>query len=748
MSTLLIHQVINQGNVQVATTSSVPEEDTVLLGGQTFAIRGPIQGTPVSEFEAGFKTGRLKYDNREQAFFFVEDDWSGGFGHRFLDLDADIGTFWDTNPVNAPDLRRPGHATLGPKVSRVSLGTTEHYIAVQGRRPGKNWLLFDGACYFLIGDAVFYQPRGQFVFQKVYTHNPTGGSVALGPGSLAVLGDGIAGNGSRVYAFFTGHGFFYGYADLGAGNAWDGNDNPEWHMSDRQREGVWDGIGWDAKIVGTLGQNGIMYAVWDADNGREAWNFSDPDDNHLLFYEPGSDQIVFIGTFQSPWGEPSIFFYIPTKGIWALDLFARKAYPIDAGLTQFIQYAIPWNGSLAFTDGNIVRLYNNDNVKSITPIDLPHEGGVPHAMESQVLTTYSDGAKYRRASLVNLIASDNYLYAVAQRPHGGATGLPEQQSQAIVNFLGADAFLMCYNGSGWAPLGEVVTNFFPQGGFQFDDASYQSVPPVRRSLYIPGMGSQAGGAGGYSNIAQLMVVDIPDASQAPSVGGDHFAASGAWWVSGWFDGGFNDFDGAIFRMSIDAFSLTMAETVKVEYQLDNNETNDWIQMVDINNSPAVFDAVHRTLYYAQDAGLDNPDPRRGLRFRTIRWRRTLTRGSNDTLSPEVRAFTSVYIKKPDLRTQWVLPVDINRMIERSAPGNDDGGYTVDGSPATVANVWMKLKQLWDRKTLLNLSIPGVEEDLLVSISDMPINFDDFRDSVDGRGIVNVTVVQPLASVAP
>lgn len=703
MSLPLILLIALNGAITAAPTSSVTDEDAISLGGQAFAVVGPISGKPVSEFEQGFKTGRARYDNREHAFFLVMDDFSGGFGHRFMDLDADIGTFWDVNPDNAPDTRRPGHVTLGPSRTTQTLSFAYTSPTLIIGRAGRNVINYLGDALILMGGGIHLRVAGGSAWANVAS---VGGG---GSGSFAILGN-KEGSASRLFAFFS-SGRYLKTPDSVTLTAWEvGASNIT----------VSDGIAWDDKIVGAVGQNTLGYAIWDTTLNKEVWNFEDPDDSQYLWFNVESFFAGLIGTFPAPWGEPAIHFYSPTLGIFALDFFARKAYSLDVGLTRFIQHATPFNGTLAFTDGWNIRLYSNENVRSITPIDLPTHGGTPPSMES------ATGGK--RAAIQYLIPSDNYLYAIATRKHSTGSG--------------GDAFFMCYNGVGWAPIGEVILNFFPQGGAQFDaTGAIFSTVPVPRSIMVPGFDFETGGATARGQVIEL---DIPDASQAPRVGTDTFAASGAYLITGWTDGGFSDFDGTLFRLSIDAFSLTTTETVKVEYQLDNNESGDWIQMVSSGNVASVFDQNTRTLYFAQPSGLDNPQPKKGIAFRTVRFRITLNRGSNATLSPEIRALTLVYLKTPNLRTQWTFRVDVSRMIERSTEGNDSGGYTVDGNAATILNVWTKLKELWNTHTLLELTLPNVEESLLVKLVDMPLSVDDFQDAVLGRGFVDITVLEPVA----
>lgn len=240
--------------------------------------------------------------------------------------------------------------------------------------------------------------------------------------------------------------------------------------------------------------------------------------------------------------------------------------------------------------------------------------------------------------------------------------------------------------------------------------------------------------------------ELPVHSDTPTPGRDNFGASGASFITGWMNGGFNDIDGTLLRLRIDAQYLTSTETVKVEYQLDNDESSDWIQMVDKDNNAEVFDSDNTTLYFSPTPDSVSPyEPRQGIEFNSVRFRITLNRGSDETLSPVVKALTLMYIKVPDFRLALTFQVDVNRMLEE----NTDTLYYVDGEEATLRNVHQKLISLWNDHLLHQLIVPNVvtaEDNVYVRIVGMPLRFQDFKDSVAGRGVIELSLIEPLERV--
>lgn len=86
--------------------------EAITLDSQEFYVRGPVRPTAVADWTTGLKIGKATYDERLHAFWLVLDDFSGGMGHRELDIREALGTVWED--ADGVDLRRAGHVTLPP----------------------------------------------------------------------------------------------------------------------------------------------------------------------------------------------------------------------------------------------------------------------------------------------------------------------------------------------------------------------------------------------------------------------------------------------------------------------------------------------------------------------------------------------------------------------------------------------------------------------------------------------------------
>ena len=677
-------------------------DDTISLGGQRFAVKGPLRANAVSEFETGVKIGPATYDQREHAFFLVLNDFSGGLGHRRLELRDELGTFWDSNAANSPDTRRAGHITL-PMAQTTVTPTALVANNMNFGHPSQA-LMFEFGVQWLIGvGSDIYSSSDGTTFTKLHT-GQSGAYVQSIVGYNAY--DGSTGYTYYLYAFFYHIGNSYASSTArykrslpassgGAGTWGNGTEN---HV-------LTDGIVWDKKLVAANGDR-IIYAVLNSVTGTELWNIDDPADGEAITQLEGArGRIRFVGIAEAPWGDPAVYF-IDEVNLYVLDFFNRTHYPISLGAKRPILAHCLWNGQVCVTDGWNVLAFSPAS-QTVRNIGFPRKAGTPPSLQATGGGTYL---------ITAMFPSDEYLYVIVSHP-----------TLAISR-------LFCYTGVGWSQVGEDMAGYANFAGQAYYPVL--GIPTTSRVIHVPVMSTPT------ATDLTMYNFSLPNLHHVPNVGVDQFGASGAHLTTGWIDGGFNDIEGTLLRMSIDAFHLTTNEKVRIEYQLDNDEDSAWTQMVDTADADTDFSSTVETLYFSSSF------PKRGIQFRTVRFRITLLRGGTATLSPELRALTLIYLKTPNIRTAWSFEIDINRMIEKSATGNDETFY-VDGSPATMSRVWAKLRSLWNTQTLLPFIVPNVEPSpgIDVRLNDIPITFDDFRDAGDGQGSVAIQVIEPVARVS-
>lgn len=658
--------------------------DKVTLDGIDYYIKGPIQGEALSEFEAGFKTGSLKYDNRENAYFQTLSDFSGGFGHRRLDADEAPNTFWESDPLNAPDLSRSGHVILGWPLSIIQpTAVTQSSMAI--RSPSKPaYLMPDGAYCVGFGNKIYRTTDG-----TTFTVVGTAGADAA---ELQAIVEYTENNGTiRHFAcFVSGTGLSTGTARY----LKSANDGLTW-TNGLANYVLNDAIYWDGKIIAAIGQS-ITYAT--LTGGNETWNIDDVNDG-VYITAVSRGLIHFLGVAEAPWGQPAVYFH-DSSNLWVLDFYTRKCYKIDVGLAgKFIRAACQWSGNFYLSDGWNIIQYDISS-RTASNIGFPRQDGIPPSMRN------SD----KDAVITWLEPSENTLLAIVAQYRAG--------------FATPGVRLFHYHtGGGWSQMGIgflAGTAFYSHAGFQgnFVDSN------LHETRFFFALCAQ-----NFTDTAlYIQKWALPGAGHIPLVGTDTFSLAGANFTTGWMDGGLMEVTGALYRMFIDAWNLTATETVKVDYQLDNNEGAAWTQLVDSNGVVAVFDNTHSVLYFSS--------PTQGLTYRTVRFRITLNRGNTTTLSPELRALVVVFAKKPNLRVGWTFQIDVTRMVNEKLS-------------ASYAAVLAQLRATWAKNTLVPFTVPNVQTVMYVSMNKLQPLADNIRTAEagpgPGMGSITVSVIETVAA---
>ncbi len=689
-------------------------EDSITLGGQTYLIRGQPAVKSISEFTVGLKIGQASYDDRAHAFYLSLDDFSGGFGHRTLDVREALGTHYD-NPGGV-DLRRARHVTLGPLV-----------LQVDGPQPGVAPKLVSGALtgaialtnldqttlfptndymYFGLGNELYRQGSNRTSIAKVVNLEYVGATRKMeyvtriihwtssdDTRRMFVFGINAAGNPIYVHS-----------ADPGA-------SSPTFAPANKT---IFDALPWEDKIIGQTATGfGIVYTT-DGTN----WN-----DDGAVDTEPhwrANGLIRFIGEAEAPWDATALYFLDAGK-LYVLDFYKYKAWKIPIGDHKYLNSGIIWNGIVLVTDGWSAWMYNpRAGGETVREIPLYGRDGVPDSLRT---------GRYRIQGFVD---GGPTLYAIAERTADMTLG---ETSGFIV---------LAYNGVGWSQYGPkfegvnntgafnpfaAIVDRFPMG---LDDAS----APSSRVLHV--LCQRYGWVTSEDHITDYQFF-LPKMGEIPIDGTDLFqstagsagASNGpAPFLTGWIDGGFRDLAGVLHYIKVDLVSRTglgSGSSVKVEYRLDNDETSGWTNLGSVISSSADdilwFDDTNKA----------------GVTFTTVQFRVTLTGVAGLTRTPELRALTLVYNKRSPLRQAWVVRIDVSRMIEQKKD--------IDGSFATLLNVWEKLKAVWNTQTLVKLVVPNVEpsaNNLRVQIADFTMPFDDFRDEVTGRGWIDLTLIEPVS----
>jgi len=641
--------------------------EAITLAGQSLYVSGPIRCNSVAEWTVGLKVGKASYDERLHAFWLCLDDFSGGIGYRRLDIREALGTAWDN--IGGVDIRRAGHITL-PPLQTVGALTAPGAADYTKRQPSVP----------ITGSDVSGAPANYAGFGgNIYKSTDGGASWA----SVKVISNAYMV--SRILEYCpkpaAGVNALYAFCEGGAGTAryQRSTDGTTWADGGTGTQKVIeDAIVWQDKIIGT---RPIAEIIFSANGLTWSCDLAIPD----IVWKCGYGRVQFIGIYMAPWGEGAVHFLARDdaglQSLFALDFSNRNALLIPINNKRHLHDALIWNNYIVLTDGYNVFLWDGSTVRNIS---WPRKGGgVPPGLQS--------------GAIVKLIGGTDYLFALL---HTGAGA-----TQVIV-----------YNGVGWSQFGPAVASFCSVVSGIASKWLPATVDTERRIVVL--------GAAGYgaATTPRLMTLRLPNTGEVPVVGVDNFQDGPLYFDTGWIDGGFRELSGVLYRLYCDGYSLTANETVKVEYQLDNNEAGAWTTL---------------GTFVAAGTSIDFPGGGTGLQFRTVRFRITLDRGGTANLSPELMSLVLLYDKKPQFRSTWVFRVDVNQMKAE--------GTLVGGVPATLKNVWEKLITIWNTKPLVLLVIPNVTTGTYVKIADLPGTFDDFRDAVKGNGLFELTLIEPIGA---
>ncbi len=449
---------------------------------------------------------------------------------------------------------------------------------------------------------------------------------------------------------------------------------------------VWDAVVWDGKLVSVLplpagnpwGPQGGIVCGYSTDG--LTWNVDNADANisHPIWFFQGLPHLI--GDAMAPWGGNTAIYFIDYGRLYALDFYKQAAQEIkEVGDKQRITCGAIIEGQVWVSDGWNIWVYDPGASNTVRRIGIYNRFGVPPSMKGYVV--------------VQIIGGTSTTYIVMN-----------DDSRSVMRVL-------AYTGIGWTPVTPEIATTNPI-------ASIVGRFPFGQSLTVPSRYLDIFcNTGELSTSLKLLSFRLPTSGDIPTPGDGFFEDGPLYFETGWLDGGFLDLDGALHRLTIDAFGLTTTETVKVEYRLDLTE-GAYTLLGTFNNSTKVlwFDATNH----------------RGIQFRTVQFKITLDRGSTDTLTPELVALVLVYDKKPEFRSAWTFKIDLSRIAERQE--------------TTIAATWAALKTAYDVKTLLPFIIPNVEPSpgINVRIVDMPLTLDDWRDAVNSKGFVEISVLQPLS----
>lgn len=671
------------------------------------------------------------------------------------------GTHWD-NPGGV-DLRRPRHITLPARRNTLSpdLDPATPTLFYHQETALLSSLGPDAAgnLYLAVNDSIYTLDSERTTLTRRYQQ---GGAVmrfgrivesVTSTGTRFLLATGTSGVGGHEYVRSLN-----GVAWT-ASSALPATPNASMQLSDAL---VWDGLviahGEGDQIFASV--DGIAWQVDTAGALDEHWR-------------TGDQAIGFVGVAMAPWGASAAYFISGNK-LWVLDWYVYNAIEIeDVGDQNRLLLGTVWGGSIIVSDGWTVWEYNPGNAQTVRVIGVFGKDGPP---TSWMEDTGHPGTP-NNYQIAQFIPGTSDLFAVCR-----SLASPQSWRLAV------------YNGVGWSWYGPEVTSSQPYSGTIDLFPLSASLLATTRAIDMAALDSQQG------TDFTLHTYYLPTSGDTPVVGAaQRFADGPLAFETGWFDGGFAELEGALFRTAIDGYNLSATETVRVEYRLNNDEQADWLDLgtFTLNQQEIWFDDDHQGVAFKTVQFRITLDRGIGVRFadsgtnlnedldlvetgvdvvdsalfrigdviridseqmlvtaitpgtNTL----TVTRNYNGTvaavhangtdvyletgLTPILKALILLFDKKPRMRTAWTIQVDVARTVER--------GIRVAGEVATTERVWQFLKSLVNHPTLIRLEVPSLESGgVNVRITDMPGTIQDIRPARGGRGIIDLQAIEPAA----
>ena len=656
------------------------QDNAIFINGVEFLCDGPIRAGAISEFTTGLKIGAATYDEREHAFWAVLDDFSGGFGHRILDIRAAGGTHFDN--VGGVDLRHPRNIALPGLRSVTTPASSANPTAIRANHtPFATSLLFSnlGADYIqmAIGNGIYTLAMDGTLTRRINITNSD---------QVINILDFRGSDGTRrLYATNEDDANYFFSTN---GTSWSDGSGLSGQSGMLL---LYNAVVWDAQIIAFGKTGGGATGLTSSADGV---NWSNDDSAIGFHWIPTDDSVYMIGIAMAPWGASALYF-LDLGNLYVLDWSVYNAVKIEGlGEANRLVRGTSWNGQIAVTDGRRVWLYEpaSANIRPIGPFGV--EGAAPSWIDND----------YR---IAQLIGGANDLFALCV-----------SESLAVPS---NDYRIAVYNGVGWSWFGPEVTGQIPWGALIGTLVSTTDTGSFRaRSLHVlqHPLGSLT------TTLSSWQLPEIGDVAYVGTGRSQSFEDGPLHFEMGWFDGGFSELEGVLLKLSIDAYQLTTTETVLVEYRLNNNESSAYTTLGTFTNN-------QQTLFFTKDG--------KGVPFKTVQFRISLDRGSTAQATPILRALILLFDKKPLMRTSWTVKIDVSRMVERSMTLEEE-------ERATFESVWQQLKTFYNTPQLLTLRVPSIESGgILVRITDMPATIEDFRESMGGRGSIQIDMIETVSA---
>ncbi len=587
--------------------NKVVDDNEIYLGGTYYPLNRPVQSVLASIYPSKVTIGDTTRDSNLRSSIIAWSDWRGGIGVERMQGPADADRAWHSTC----NLRHRHHLVL-PALSAATTAELSDGTAITGAITFIQDLGTE--LYAGYGNAPYYYSEGGDHWTQVTNSSSAYSFPATPTDSITVS---MAGTDYIVVAYESGYSYFSSATTV-----------VEKKHSD---------TGFNARFLSFWDDR-----LWGIDKSGQLWYTltigGTPVNDALLPVQEEYVTDLFVARDAA--GEQIL--YAATKvGLFAHDISNTRWVETQFQL-PFHQFngtgSVRWRDSIYNPSGlGIYKYINGSNNAVVTVMGPDRDDGLP--------ATYRGTIKKLVGTHTELIAAIDATTGPSSQAstdipfqYGASAGLSGHSAQVISASSGQSS-IIAWNDTGWetkwiaptASAGKPVDKMLVSNAGKGD---YRLWWGLDGKVYH-----------------QLIPFDVTNPSQLVAIDGTDYAyESTGFHETPWFDAQQVEVDKLALKLKVEVEDASSDETVAVQYAIDYSTS--YTSLGTISSSG--------TTTYTFGSGV-------GVSFRSIKFKLTLSRGSDTSKSPDIVSTTLEFRKKLEAKYGHTVEVDLNNTYKGKDP---------------------------------------------------------------------------------
>lgn len=587
--------------------NKVVDDNEIYLGGTYYPLNRPVQSVLASIYPSKVTIGDTTRDSNLRSSIIAWSDWRGGIGVERMQGPADADRAWHSTC----NLRHRHHLVL-PALSAATTAELSDGTAITGAVTFIQDLGTE--LYAGYGNTPYYYSEGGDHWTQVTNGGSAYSFPATPTDSITVS---MSGTDYIVVAYESGYSYFSSATTV----------------VDKKHSDT----GFNARFLSFWDDR-----LWGIDKSGQLWYTltigGTPVNDALLPVQEEYVTDLFVARDAA--GEQIL--YAATKvGLFAHDISNTRWVETQFQL-PFHQFngtgSVRWRDSIYNPSGlGIYKYINGTNNAVVTVMGPDRDDGLP--------ATYRGTIKKLVGTHTELIAAVDATTAPGAQAatdipfqYGASAGISGHSAQVIADSSGQSS-IVAWNDTGWET--------------KWIAPSSKAGKPVDKMLV-----SNAG-KGDYrlwwgldgQVYHQLIPFDVTNPSQLVAVDGTDYAyESTGFHETPWFDAQQVEVDKLALKLKVEVEDASSDETVAVQYAIDYSTS--YTSLGTISSSG--------TTTYTFGSGV-------GVSFRSIKFKLTLSRGSDTSKSPDIVSTTLEFRKKLEAKYGHTVEVDLNNTYKGKDP---------------------------------------------------------------------------------